>query len=180
MRTTQRVSSVASVARGSGSRTARILALAALIAAGIFVGLGTFTFVYARGYSYLQDDPRACANCHAMQDNYTAWGVSAHRALTCNDCHVPHDLAGKYFTKAEHGLAHSFAFTFQRPQVIQIKPRSLEVVERNCVTCHEAMAANIVMAAQAADLGHVLNGQVDAAPEPTRCTVCHRSVGHGV
>ena len=33
---------------------------------GAFVGLGLFTFWYARGASYLTDDPRACINCHVM------------------------------------------------------------------------------------------------------------------
>ena len=34
---------------------------------GAFVGLGLFTFWYARGASYLTDDPRACINCHVMR-----------------------------------------------------------------------------------------------------------------
>jgi cytochrome c nitrite reductase small subunit len=32
---------------------------------GLAVGLGAYTFVYARGYAYLSNDPAACANCHA-------------------------------------------------------------------------------------------------------------------
>ena len=41
-------------------------------AIGIAVGLGGYTFVYARGYSYLTNDPAACANCHVMEDHYRA------------------------------------------------------------------------------------------------------------
>ena len=33
---------------------------------GIPVGVGAFTFVYAKGFSYLSPDPRACVNCHVM------------------------------------------------------------------------------------------------------------------
>jgi hypothetical protein len=29
----------------------------------------TYTFVYAKGYSYLTNDPGACANCHIMADH---------------------------------------------------------------------------------------------------------------
>jgi len=34
---------------------------------GSMVGLGIYTFVYAKGYSYLSNDPRGRANCHVMR-----------------------------------------------------------------------------------------------------------------
>lgn len=36
------------------------VATAAAIAVGLAFGLGAFTFGYARGYSYLSNDPLAC------------------------------------------------------------------------------------------------------------------------
>ena len=33
---------------------------------GVAVGLCAYTFVYAKGYSYLTNNPAACANCHVM------------------------------------------------------------------------------------------------------------------
>ena len=38
------------------------------VLAGLAIGLGGYTFVYAKGYSYLLNDPDACANCHIMRD----------------------------------------------------------------------------------------------------------------
>lgn len=35
---------------------------------GLAVGVGAYTFVYARGYSYLTDNAEACVNCHIMQE----------------------------------------------------------------------------------------------------------------
>ena len=140
----------------------RILRVALLVVAGVMLGLGGFTLVYARGYSYLLDDPNACVNCHIMRDNMSSWTVSSHRTVTCNGCHTPHELMPKYLTKAEHGVAHSWAFTFGDPQVIRIKQRSLDVVEHNCVQCHDAMTSNLRM--------------VDASPPS--CVRCHRTVGH--
>jgi cytochrome c nitrite reductase small subunit len=59
-------------------------------------GLGSYTLVYARGYSYLQNDPAACANCHVMQEQFDGWIKSSHRAVAvCNDCHTPHTFVGK-------------------------------------------------------------------------------------
>jgi cytochrome c nitrite reductase small subunit len=30
---------------------------------GIPTGIGAFTFAYAKGFSYVSTDPRACVNC---------------------------------------------------------------------------------------------------------------------
>ena len=43
------------------------------ILAGLVMGIGGYTFIYAKGASYLTDDPAACANCHVMSDYYTQW-----------------------------------------------------------------------------------------------------------
>ncbi len=48
------------------------------------IGLGTYTFLYAKGYSYLTNNPEACANCHVMHP-YEAWLKSSHHSVaSCN------------------------------------------------------------------------------------------------
>ena len=42
------------------------LAIIAACLLGVPAGIGGFTFVYAKGFSYLSTDPRACVNCHIM------------------------------------------------------------------------------------------------------------------
>jgi cytochrome c nitrite reductase small subunit len=49
------------------------LAIAASLAIGVAIGIGAYTFVYAKGASYLTNDPAACANCHIMEEHYSAW-----------------------------------------------------------------------------------------------------------
>ena len=62
---------------------------------GAAVGVGVYTFGYTRGYSYLSSDPEACANCHIMDEHFSAWLKSSHaRAATCNDCHMPYLRVG--------------------------------------------------------------------------------------
>jgi cytochrome c nitrite reductase small subunit len=48
-------------------------------AVGLAVGLGAFTFGYAKGASYLSTDPAVCANCHIMGEHFTAWQRSSQR-----------------------------------------------------------------------------------------------------
>jgi cytochrome c nitrite reductase small subunit len=173
--------------RTSAPSVARVLTLAVLCAFAVLLGLGAFTFVYAKGYSYLSDDPQACTNCHVMRDNYTSWSVSSHRSVTCNGCHTPHDLVGKYVTKAEHGARHSYVFTFEDPQVFRITKRSLDVVERNCVECHAptliAMVGGSTGVEERGPLRKVFDVESLGLPfgpkhEEGRCATCHRSVGH--
>lgn len=135
---------------------------------GACLGLGAFTFDYAEGTSYLSNDPGACVNCHIMREPYDAWQKGPHHAhASCNDCHVPHDILGKYLTKMEHGYRHSKGFTFQDfHEPIQIKPASLHIVEDNCVRCHAGLVGDVVGHAQ-------VNG------EHVSCVHCHASAGHG-
>ncbi|MBS1109814.1 MAG: cytochrome c-type protein [Anaeromyxobacteraceae bacterium] len=136
-------------------------ALAVALLVGGAAGIGGYTFLYAKGDSYLTDDPRACANCHVMQGHYDAWAKGPHHAAaTCNDCHTPANPVGKYFVKALNGYSHSSAFTSgDYPDVIRIKGRSRDVVEAQCRHCHADMIA-------------AMGG------DGVECTSCHASVGH--
>jgi cytochrome c nitrite reductase small subunit len=140
--------------------------LVVVVAVGLAVGVGGYTFVYARGASYLTNDPAACANCHVMREQYDGWIAGSHRAVAvCNDCHTPPGLVGKYTTKALNGFWHSFAFTtgwFHEP--IQVTPRNHGVTEGACRHCHAAVVESI-------DAGR------HGAARLT-CTGCHASVGH--
>jgi cytochrome c nitrite reductase small subunit len=144
--------------------------------AGILLGLGLYTFVYARGYSYLSDDPNACANCHIMRTELDGWHKSTHKAVaTCNDCHVPHDVIPKYLTKLENGYAHSRAFTFQDfHEPIVMRPQSKNIVQENCVRCHGEMVSPLLASA--------INTRLtahDMRKQQVDCIQCHRAVGHG-
>ncbi|MFZ5476126.1 MAG: cytochrome c nitrite reductase small subunit [Myxococcota bacterium] len=141
--------------------TLAALLVAALV--GATAGLGVFTFAYARGASYLTDDPAACGNCHVMNDQVSGWGASSHKNVAvCNDCHTPHDFVGKYTTKAINGWHHSYAFTtgdFHEP--IRIGPRNLAITEAACRHCHAELTA-----------------QISHGDDVTGCVRCHRDVGH--
>jgi cytochrome c nitrite reductase small subunit len=138
------------------------LALAAA-AVGLALGVGGYAFWYAKGYSYLGNDPATCANCHVMQGHLDGWQAGPHhRVATCNDCHTPHALVAKYVVKALNGYHHSMAFTLGNfPDVIHARPMSAAVVEANCRRCHQDLTDSIV--------GH--GGGVS-------CVRCHASVGH--
>jgi cytochrome c nitrite reductase small subunit len=136
------------------------------IAIGGAVGLGAYTFLYAKGISYLTNNPAACANCHIMAEQYEGWMKSSHRSVAgCNDCHTPHNLVFKYLTKAQNGFWHSFRFTTGRfHEPIQINERNTKITEGACRHCH----ADIVQAIESTKQSR---GKLS-------CITCHNTVGH--
>src|SRR5262245_33187455 len=115
----------------------RVLVLAGVV--GALVGVGIFTFGYAEGLSYFSTDPRACKNCHIMNDEYASWTKGPHHAVAgCVDCHLPHSLIPKYVAKASNGYHHSKGFTLQDfHEPILIKKRNAEILQESCLRCHE-------------------------------------------
>jgi len=136
---------------------------------GVLLGLGGYTFRYAEGLSYFSTDPRACANCHIMRDQYDSWQKSSHHAYAkCIDCHLPHELAAKYLAKARNGYFHSKGFTLQDfHEPVMIKAANSRILRHNCLRCHESIVAEL----KPDGSGHA-GGQLD-------CVRCHADVGHG-
>lgn len=153
---------------------AQIHSAALLLSAvmGVFAGVAGYTFWYARGASYLSDDPKTCVNCHIMNDHYDGWQKAPHHAVAvCNDCHIPHDsFVAKWFVKGSNGYHHSKAFTLQDfHEPIMIKPGNAAVLEANCLRCHGDMVEQITAHGGLGLDENDLYG----------CVRCHRSVGHG-
>ena len=147
-------------------RLRNIQAVVLSAAVGIAAGVGAYTFVYAKGASYLTNDPRACVNCHIMREQYDGWIAGSHRTVAvCNDCHTPPEALGKYWTKTLNGFWHSFYFTTGRfPEPIRITPRNAAVTERACHHCHADIVSSI-------DPDRHRRGRLV-------CTTCHAAVGH--
>jgi cytochrome c nitrite reductase small subunit len=136
--------------------------------AGLVLGIGGFTFQYGEGLSYFSTDPRACANCHIMNDQYASWTKGPHHgAAVCTDCHLPHTFVAKYLAKADNGYRHSRGFTFQDfHEPIMITPRNARILQENCLNCHGDFVHDIVQGSK-------------TAADTVHCVHCHRGVGHG-
>jgi cytochrome c nitrite reductase small subunit len=146
-----------------------------IIAAGVLIGLGLLVLHIGNATSYLSDNPRACINCHVMTTEYASWQRSSHaRVATCNDCHVPQDnFIRTYAFKASDGMRHATMFTFRlEPQVIRIKEAGINVVQENCVRCHEHIIHK-------SELFMEVTLDSREAGEAKFCWDCHREVPHG-
>lgn len=139
----------------------------AVFVLGSLIGVGFFTFIYAKGASYLTSDPAACANCHTMDEHYQAWTASSHgKVAGCNDCHSPHDnIVQKYANKGVNGFFHGLAMTTgDHPDNIRIKNYNLKITEEACLYCHADITSEM--------------RSVRAHSQKQSCVSCHRTVGH--
>ncbi len=143
--------------------------LAAAVLVGVAGGLGGYTFVYAKGASYLTNDPAACANCHVMNEQYSGWLKSSHRAVAvCNDCHTPHGVR-RQVLRPRRATASGTRSAFTTGDVPRADPRSRPrnraITEANCRRCH----APVVQA---------MGTPSHAGSDAISCIRCHGSVGH--
>lgn len=148
--------------------------LPVIILSGGIIGLSLYAAIESKAISYLSDNPKTCANCHVMTPQYTTWRNSSHREVAnCNDCHVPHDNAvKKYLFKAKDGLYHASVFTSRNePEVIKMKEAGIEVVQNNCIRCHENQVTDAKLASQ-------VTNHINSRTE-RRCWECHQEVPHG-
>jgi cytochrome c nitrite reductase small subunit len=169
--------------RGAGSTLPLVLAAAL----GVSVGVGAYTFSYAKGLSYFGTEPSACINCHIMEPEYAGWQKGSHHTVArCIDCHLPASFIPKYLAKAENGYRHGKLFTTQTfEEPITVKPAGLGILQANCERCHadlvhdligigdyESMGAGTPLAAAASARSSASAGEV-------QCIHCHWTVGHG-
>ncbi|WP_196889136.1 cytochrome c nitrite reductase small subunit [Aureivirga sp. CE67] len=146
----------------------------AFILLGAFCGLSLYAVIESKAVSYLSDDPKTCANCHVMTPQYTTWTNSSHREwATCNDCHVPQDnVLKKYAFKAKDGFGHASAFLLRNePEVIRMKEAGNEVVQDNCIRCHQDQVTDAKMSTW-------VESHNDSRKD-RQCWECHKEVPHG-
>ncbi len=133
---------------------------AAAIALGVFV-LVTDAPAYAGTAS------ETCNNCHVMEPMYENYYHAAHqRAAECADCHLPHqNVIAYYIEKGRQGAHDVYVFSLGKtPEVIRANEHSQEIIQSNCIRCHQQTVETITMGAQ---------------PFERQCWDCHRNVAHG-
>jgi cytochrome c nitrite reductase small subunit len=117
--------------------------------------------------AYLGHDPTTCDNCHVHDAQYENWYHAAHeRYATCADCHLPHQsVVNYYIQKGYTGMVDVFSFTFKTyPDAIRATQQADQIIQANCIRCHNDTVENIVAGAQ---------------PFDRYCWSCHRLVAHG-
>lgn len=143
-------------------KTKRISKLSLIV--GLFVGLCSIVVIGVQGVHAVTKDSSFCVSCHVMEPVYGTWSHSSHREIVgCNDCHTDQtNYATKSYTKITAGVQHLYHNTFSDvPDSIRIADKNTEMVQQNCLRCHEDVVRNVKM------------------DSSRRCFDCHRYTPHG-
>lgn len=138
-------------------RTTKIIT--ALVIVGILVAL--FLSIGPPKLLAKSSDPGFCSGCHVMDSEYEAWmHAGAHRRSKCVDCHLPNENKGMHYAwKTIDGLKDALVFYSGRvPEQIRLTSHAGEVLQANCVRCHEETVSHI--------------------DKERRCWECHRRLMH--
>jgi len=107
------------------------------------------------------DQAGFCGSCHSMAEAALTHKQSLHAKFACNECHAPHNIAAKIPFKTKEGARDIFATVAKTiPDMIHPGEETREVVQANCLRCHEAGIQTVNMTSK------------------THCTDCHRHVPH--
>jgi cytochrome c nitrite reductase small subunit len=132
----------------------------------LLAALGVFAWA-TDAPAYLGHEAATCNNCHVMDAQYENWYHAAHeRSAVCTDCHLPHqNILSYYLYKGYSGMKDVISFTFKTyPAALRATGQTDQIVQANCIRCHNDTIENIV-----------------AGPQPfdRYCWDCHRSAAHG-
>lgn len=107
--------------------------------------------------------PKSCGTCHVMNYEVETLARSAHRDLSCLDCHSPKGFLEKPIDEIETASRHLWVFTTgQTPDVIKPNHEAQEIIQANCASCHSA-----------------ISGPTHIGTQDRFCFECHRDTPHG-
>lgn len=132
-----------------------------VVLAGVSAAVLLFFMVGPPKLLAKSSEPDFCSQCHVMESNYEAWSHSgAHRRKLCVDCHLPNQNRGVHYVwKAIDGLKDVLIFYSGRvPEKIEITDHGKEVLQVNCIRCHETTVMLI--------------------DHDRQCWECHRRISH--
>ncbi len=144
----------------TGSRRNRVVwALGVLVALG---AVGVFVMFGPPGLGHYLGEPEFCGSCHVMEAQFEAWQVSAHRDISCIECHLPpqDQFVRHWFWKGVVGTRDLVEFNANLiPDPIEADDRTRAWLDENCRRCHSKALSEV-------------------AVEGLECWDCHRELHH--
>ena len=138
----------------------------ACLAGGFAVGVAAVAF--GSVFNSVSGSPAFCGNCHSMEFEAATFAESTHRNLECTECHLPHENLAVYFAeKGRTGLVDMYHETLRDyPAHIKLSSDARQMVNKNCLRCHESTMGEVRLTAEDKDTGG-------------DCLKCHSRIAHG-
>jgi hypothetical protein len=143
-----------------------ILSSVAVLAALLLVG-------YA-GWN-ASNPQRTCASCHEIVPSTEIWQQSAHREVTCTDCHGTALGNGFHSMKKRTGMLFSHLLKAQRTDPVKLDERGVLEVMDACTGCHRDEYKSWLSGGHSATYSDIfLNADYNSMERPyPDCFRCH-------
>lgn len=134
-----------------------------IIIAMLFVISAFGVVIAVRYYNYIQENPYFCNSCHLMEEAFTAWKLSPHNIIVCQDCHQL-----KLIEQNKLLMKFVFAARQKKPE-----PHGAETPWKICTNCHwdEASQGSLTISKQMGHAGHLIMKNL-------ACVDCHSRAVH--
>ena len=130
--------------------------------------VGAVAFAGGAAFMHISGSPEFCGNCHSMTHEAETFKLSSHSEQNCAECHLPHQNAVVYMVeKGRSGMVdmyHEVARDY--PARIKLSDDAKEMVNANCLRCHENTMKDVKISVEPKDTG-------------ADCLKCHSRIAHG-
>lgn len=117
--------------------------------------------------------PSFCAKCHEVEKYVPSWQTSAHKNVTCLECHQPRGELGKF-----HAKARGLNYVFQHFSGDYTNPTRAVINDQNCILCHLGDSKRYPDAIRLKNTSKI--NHYDSIKRSQSCLECHRDSGHAV
>ena len=137
-----------------------------LLSCGFAAGL----VVFGAGSAFMSVSGSAefCGNCHSMKHETETFLMSSHSNQQCTECHLPHSNPVEYMVeKGRTGIVDMYhEVKRDYPARIKLSASSRQMVNDNCLRCHENVMKDVKLSRTPMDTGG-------------DCLKCHSRIVHG-
>lgn len=137
---------------------------------GVGIAVVGLYALFEVGY-YTTTGPLFCGSCHEVKKYVTSWQTSAHKNISCLECHQPAGELGKF-----HAKVRGLNYVFQHFSGDYTIPTRASIFEQNCIECHlgdNKAYPNTIKLTNTPNVNHY-----EIIKNSRSCLECHRETGH--
>jgi hypothetical protein len=129
------------------------------------------------GYSYWNhaEPEKTCSQCHEIRNSVESFGLSAHRELSCTDCHGTALSNGLHSMKEKANMVFTHFSSQTYHHDIQMNEKQILETSEKCVSCHQSEYKKWLAGGHSSTYEDIFLDSVHNAMEPPYpdCFRCH-------
>jgi hypothetical protein len=143
-----------------------------IVSSGLLLLIVAFFAFYSRWNA--ASPTKTCASCHEITHSVDLWAGSAHRDITCKECHGTALSEGLHSLKEKGGMVYNH-IRKNKPEEVRISEDQLLGVMDRCIGCHQTEYAKWNSGGHAMNYSEIFLNHAHNKAEPVQedCLRCH-------